>query len=279
MTTNLSTATARVVEAIPDMPSLAIILGSGFRAVLEGVATDVTVPFDSVPGLATTSVPGHEGAAFVVARMGQSRVLFVTGRAHFYEGHSMDTLAQPLRILAAGGVRQVLLTHAAGGINESYRVGDLMCLSDHINLIGVNPLRGASGLGGQGFIDLTQLYSRRMNQALQEAGEGQGLRMHEGVYVCVSGPSFETPAEIRMFGQFGGDVVGMSAAPEAIVASHAGLEVAGLSFVTNLAAGRSPDRIQHDEVMASLDAASGKLSALLRDFCERMTGGAGVGGE
>ena len=213
-------------------------------------------------------MPGHEEAAIVSAVVGGRRVVLVTGRMHYYEGHSMETITLPVRALASCGVRTVLLTNAAGGIREGMSIGDLMCVTDHINLMGTNPLRGNLASGGRGFVDLCELYCPSLRADLKRCAEALQFRVHEGVYVAVSGPSYETPAEIRMFRAMGADAVGMSTVPEAIAARQAGLRVGALSFITNLAAGLGTATIQHSDVTQRLDEAGGRLSELLAAFCD-----------
>ena len=266
MDDQLAGATSLLFERFSDLPPLAVVLGSGYRAVLPRVKVVASVGLGELPGGLIPTVPGHEGAAIVLAEVAGQRVILVTGRLHYYEGHEMEAITLPVRALAAAGVRSVLLTNAAGGIREGMGVGDLMCVSDHLNLTGVNPLRGSLGAGGKGFVDLNGLYSDRMNRVIKRSAAAHGFAMHEGVYVGVSGPSFETPAEIRMFARLGGDAVGMSLIPESIAARQAGLEVGGLSFITNLAAGRNEGPIEHVEVLQTLNQAGDRLGRVLTDF-------------
>jgi purine-nucleoside phosphorylase len=267
MDSKLQAAVSLIKARISQVPDLAIVLGSGFQSILEQIQVKARIGFDELPGCQSPSVPGHEGAAILSTTMSGRSIILVSGRMHYYEGHSMETVTLPVRALGRSGVRTVLLTNAAGGIRPGMDVGDLMCLSDHINFIGLNPLRGALGVGGEGFIDLCGLYSDRLNKLVTKGAHEHGFAVHEGVYVGVSGPSFETPAEIRMFGQWGGDAVGMSTIPEAIAARQAGMEVGALSFITNLAAGRALGPIRHDDVIERLQSASGRLSGVLKSFC------------
>lgn len=263
----LDAASAAVSDQFQSIPHLAIVLGSGFQAVLESVEVETRILFSELPGFETPSVPGHKEAAIILGRLGKQRVILVSGRMHFYEGFSMEAVTLPVRTLAMLGVRQVLLTNAAGAIRAGMAVGDLMVVEDHINFTGQNPLRGRLGTGGAGFVDLCGLYSPRFNRIVQQSASKHGFKCHLGVYIGVSGPCFETPAEIRMFEQWGGDAVGMSTVAEAIAARQAGLEVGALSFLTNLAAGKSEAEIRHADVLCALEAAGLGLSAVLEDFC------------
>lgn len=268
MDANLQTAAARIRGAISEMPSLAIVLGSGFQTIADGWTVEARFSFADLPGFFAPATPGHEQAAILVAAAEGCRTVFVSGRMHFYEGHSMATVTLPIRVLARCGVQAVVLTNAAGSIRQDWQVGDLVCLSDHINFMGDNPLRGQNwtGNGGQ-FADLCGLYSERLNSCLERNGRKHGFTMRRGVYVGVSGPSFETPAEIRMFERWGGDLVGMSAVPESIVARQCGLEVAGLSYIANLAAGRAKSEIKHKEVLEELRRSGKRLAKFFLDFC------------
>lgn len=265
---NLQVAVDRIRGAVSQMLSLAVVLGSGFQTILNDWKIEARFSFADLPGFFVPATPGHEQAAILVAAAEGCRTVFVSGRTHFYEGHSMATVTLPIRVLAHCGVQAVVLTNVAGGIRQSWQVGDLVCLSDHINFMGGNPLRGQNWTGnGGGFTDLCGLYSERLNRCLEHSGRKHGFTMRRGVYVGVSGPSFETPVEIRMFERWGGDLVGMSAVPESIVARQCGLEVAGLSYIANLAAGRAKSEIKHKEVLEELRRSGKRLAKVFLDFC------------
>jgi purine-nucleoside phosphorylase len=229
-------------------PKLAIMLGSGFHEVASRLDVDTKIPYTRLPGFPRPSVQGHKGE-ILAGHFGLAPALLLSGRAHFYEGHPMEVVTFAVRVLAAFGVRDLLLTNAAGGINKRFRPGDFMCLSDHINLMGANPLRGAPAPGLERFVDLSETYAPALRRLLAAAARKARARLHSGVYLAVSGPSYETPAEIRAFARLGADVVGMSTVPEAIVARQCGLRVAGLSCITNLAAGRARGALSHKEVL------------------------------
>ena len=193
-------------------------------------------------------------------------LLVLCGRAHYYEGHSLAQIAFPIRVLAELGVETILLTNAAGGINSRFRPGDFMCVTDHLNFIGANPLRGEQPRGTTGFVDLTQVYDPALVRLLKSAARRAKVRLYAGVYVAVSGPTYETPAEIRAFARLGADAIGMSTVPEAIVARQCGLRVAALSCITNRAAGINRKPISHAEVLATGEKVREQMSALLREF-------------
>jgi purine-nucleoside phosphorylase len=192
--------------------------------------------------------------------------MILSGRAHFYEGHSMGLITFAVRALAAYGIRDLLLTNAAGGLNQRFRAGDFMALTDHINLMGVNPLRGMPVLNGEAFTDLTRVYDSELRKLLQQAARTAGLKLHSGVYLAVCGPSYETPAEIRAFARLGADAVGMSTVPEAIVARQCGINTAGLSCITNLAAGRGKEILSHREVLQTADRVKTLATEILKNF-------------
>jgi purine-nucleoside phosphorylase len=202
----------------------------------------------------------------LIGRLAGTAVAVLSGRAHFYEGHPMETVTFPMRVLAALGVRDVLLTNAAGGINRRFRPGDFMMLTDHINLMGANPLRGPVTAGRARFVDLSEVYGTGLRRVLQRAARAAKASLRTGVYLAVSGPSYETPAEIRAFARLGADAVGMSTVPEAIVARQCGLGVAGLSCITNLAAGLARAPISHAEVLEIGARVKHQASALLEAF-------------
>ena len=246
-------------------PTLAIVLGSGFNHVLRELEVDAEIPYAKLPGFPKPGVAGHEGKLFI-GRLGDTPVLVLSGRAHFYEGHPMERMTFPVRAMAAFGIRDLLLTNAAGGINRHFRPGDFMLLTDHINLMGVNPLRSSPAPGLPQFVDLTHTYDADLNRLLQKAARGSKLRLHSGVYLAVSGPSYETPAEIHAFARLGADAVGMSTVPEAVVARQCGLNVAAVSCITNLAAGRSGQLLSHAEVLETAEKVQHRASVLLKNF-------------
>lgn len=266
-TNNLLKSASIIRKAFQPIPALALVLGSGFQGVSSGIQEARELNFARLPGFPPVRVGGHSGR-IVAGFLEGIPVLAMCGRAHFYEGHAMSEITFPIRVLAELGVRHLLLTNAAGGINRRLRVGDFMCLTDHVNFMGVNPLRGSTGNPGNPFVDLTQIYDPDLCKALLQAGRRCKVRVHRGVYLAVSGPSYETPAEIRAFGRLGADAVGMSTVPEAVVARQCGLRVAGLSCITNLAAGRSKAPLSHEEVLSVGRNVHEQAGALIRTFVQ-----------
>ena len=249
-------------------PTLAIVLGSGFKHFLDELDAEAEISYAKLPGFPKPNVPGHEGN-LVVGKMGGMPVIVLSGRAHFYEGHSMEQVTFAVRTLATCGVTDLLLTNAAGGINRKFRAGDFMMLTDHINFIGVNPLRGAAISGLQRFVDLTRAYDPDLSEMLLSAARAAKVKLQQGIYIAVSGPSYETPAEIRVFAGLGGDAVGMSTVPEVIVARQCGMRVAALSCITNLAAGVGKSVVSHEEVLETGERVKEVGSRLLKEFAKR----------
>jgi purine-nucleoside phosphorylase len=229
-------------------PELAVIGGTGFAEMFSEVVAEAQVPYNRIPGFPRAQVPGHSGE-LILGRLAGEPILVLAGRSHYYEGRSMSEVVFAVRVLAAFGVRSVLLTNAAGGINQRFRPGDFMVLEDHINLMGVNPLVGYTPNGLPAFVDLSRVYDPALIRLLRRAARSSKLRLWSGVYIGVSGPSYETPAEIRAFAKLGADAVGMSTVPEAIAARQCGLKVAGLSCITNMASGIRSGPISHREVL------------------------------
>jgi purine-nucleoside phosphorylase len=261
------TSAARLKKISPLRPTLAIVLGSGFHHALTELRVAKKIPYAKIPGFPKPTVSGHAGEVYF-GHLGRTPVLVLSGRAHFYEGHDMERVTFATRTLAAFGITDLLLTNAAGGINKIFRPGDFMVLTDHINFMGTNPLRGAAIPGLPRFVDLTETYDKKLRELLFKAGKISKLKLQRGVYLAVSGPTYETPAEICAFATLGADAVGMSTVPEAIVARQCGLRVAGISCITNLAAGISKQNLSHAEVLETAECVKKSGSELIGNFAE-----------
>lgn len=253
MSTNLSQAVSEAAEylraRLPARPDLALVLGSGLGGLADRIEDPVYIPYGQIPHFPVSTAPGHAGR-FVFGRLSGRMVLCMQGRFHYYEGHDMAAIALPVRVLKALGCRALVLTNAAGGVNWDFSVGDFMLITDHINFMGANPLRGENDDAiGPRFCDMTHVYTPEFQQTARQVAAQQGITLREGVYLGYMGPSFETPAEIRAFRTLGADAVGMSTVPEAIAASHCGLPVLGVSLITNMAAGMAGKRLSGDEVI------------------------------
>lgn len=247
----------RSKSAIPT--KIGIVLGSGLSLFAECLNDAVRFPYRELPGLAVPTVPGHPGE-FVVGRIGVAGVAAMCGRFHLYEGCTAHEVTSGIRLFREIGVERVVLTNVSGGIHPKLGKGALALISDHINLQGANPLAGSSDCR---FADMTEAYSARLRSLVHEAASGIGIELFEGVYAAVLGPSYETPAEVRFLKSIGADMVGMSTAIETIAAVHLGMEVLGISCVTNMAAGLSVERPNHSEVLETARTISGKFSKLL----------------
>jgi purine-nucleoside phosphorylase len=267
LTRRVKTAAAKIKKLSRLRPTLGIVLGSGFHHVLTALEVEARIPYSSIPGFPPMGVQGHSGEIYF-GHLGGTPVVVLSGRAHFYEGHTMERVTFAVRALAASGVRDLLLTNAAGGLNRRFRAGDFMVLADHINLMGTNPLRGPAIPGLPRFVDLSQVYNPALGALLLKAGRASGAKVHRGVYLAVSGPSYETPAEIRAFARLGADAVGMSTVPEAIAARQCGLNVAGMSCITNLAAGVSKSPLSHEEVLETAERVKTVAAGLLEHFAK-----------
>src|SRR5438093_11446784 len=243
----------------------AVVLGSGFAGILPSLDVKSEIRYSEIPGFPQPAVEGHSGK-IVFGTIAKLPIIALSGRCHFYEGFTMDQVTLPIRVLAELGVRDLLLTNAAGGINKKYRPGDFMRLTDHINFMGAKPIRGGRQRDVTQFVDLSHVYDPHLGRLLDRAARQSKVRLHRGVYLAVSGPSYETPAEIRAFGRLGADAVGMSTVPEAIVARQCGLRVAGLSCITNWAAGLSAKPLSHAEVLATGRKVQKAATDLLRQF-------------
>lgn len=251
-------------------PRVAMILGSGLGAFAQSLEDAQSIPYAEIPGFAATTVSGHDGT-LVLGRVGGVEVAVMSGRLHAYEGHGLEAVTLPVRVLRQMGVRYLVVTNSSGGINPAFGAGTMMLISDHINMFGSNPLVGHNDERfGTRFPDMSYAYDPELRAEMRATAAELGVRLEEGVYVGVMGPSYETPAEIRMFGRMGADAVGMSTVPEVIVANHGGLRVVGVSCVANPAAGLEEVRLLHDDVKAAVDKVSAQFVALLRRFVERL---------
>ena len=250
----------------PLRPALAMVLGSGFQYALAHLDIHREIAYGQLPGFPTVGVTGHAGK-LVVGCFDKTPVLVLKGRAHYYEGIEMDRLTFPVRVLAEFGIKTLLLTNAAGAVNRSYRAGDFMALEDHINFMSANPLRGPILPGLRRFVDLTRVYDRRLIELAKLAAKASKLKMHTGIYLAVSGPNYETPAEIRAFRRLGADAVGMSTVPEAIVARQHGLDVAGVSCITNMAGGDTKTGVLvHQDVLNMGESKKDEMAKFLKSF-------------
>lgn len=246
-----------------EEPEVALILGSGLGELADEAEDKVEIPYEDIPSFPVSTVPGHAGQ-LVYGTLGGKRVIAMQGRFHFYEGYSMKEVTFPVRVMKNLGVHSLLVTNAAGGVNESFIPGDLMIINDHINMVGSNPLLGPNEDElGERFVDMSNAYDRDYQRVIKDVAEKQNVNIKEGVYFGLSGPTYETPAEIRMIRTLGGDAVGMSTVAEVIAARHSGLKVAGISCITNLAAGMQ-ETLTHKEVVETTSRVKDQFKKLVK---------------
>ena len=264
-------AAKQFIEArSPLRPNVGCVLGSGLGAFAEQVAERTEIPYGEIPHWPRSTAIGHAGK-LVMGKVDGVAVAVMAGRVHFYEGYSMQQVTFPVRVLGSLGIKSLLLTNAAGGIHSGYKQGCLVLICDHLNLQGDNPLKGPNeDRWGPRFPDMTEAYDRGFRELAHQAAREQGTELYEGVYAALSGPSYETPAEIRYLRAIGADLVGMSTVPEVIVAAHMGIRCLAISCVTNLAAGISPTKLSHHEVMETGERVRGELTSLLTKLLPRM---------
>ncbi|MBI5509553.1 MAG: purine-nucleoside phosphorylase [Deltaproteobacteria bacterium] len=267
---HIQEAVAGIRSRAAIQPAVGVILGSGLGAFAAKVERPVKISYQDIPHFPTSSVVGHAGE-LILGTIRKVPTAIMSGRVHYYEGYPLETVGFPVRVLAGLGVKSLVVTNAAGAVNPTFAPGDFMVIVDHINLTGANPLRGVNDERlGPRFPDMSSTYFEAGRKAWHDASREVGIALREGVYCGLAGPSYETPAEIRMLQRIGADTVGMSTVAEAIVAAHAGIKVAGLSVVTNRAAGLSSSPLSHDEVKEVGARVQGALCDLLSGVIGRL---------
>ena len=255
---------------VADMPEIAIILGTGLGSLVDHITDKLYIPYKEIPNFPISTVEGHSGN-LIFGKLGGKRVMAMQGRFHYYEGYNMKEVTFPVRVMQVLGIKTLLVSNAAGGMNKEFKVGDVMIITDHINLFPENPLRGKNyEEWGPRFPAMTEAYSKKLVAIADKIGEEQGLRLMHGVYVGTPGPTFETPAEYEYFRVIGGDAVGMSTVPEVIVANHGGMTVFGLSVITDLGGKDITDVPSHEEVQLAAVKAQPTVVALMKTLVERL---------
>ena len=251
-------------------PTAGVILGSGLGNVVDALDVDVAIPYSEIPGAKASTVVGHQGR-MILGHAGSIPVVVMQGRVHFYEGYEMEEVMFLSRVIGRLGIKNLIVTNAAGGVNKSFKTGDLMLISDHINFMGVNPLRGPNlqDLGVR-FPDMSEAYPLTLRDLARDVAKEIGVLLQEGVYLALSGPTYETPAEIRAFRTLGADAVGMSTVPEVIAMSHMNIPVLGISCITNMAAGVLPQKLTHQEVMDTTARVQKEFTALVMGVLRRL---------
>jgi purine-nucleoside phosphorylase len=264
------TAAQSILQRSPLRPRISLVLGSGLGSFADSLSDSTKIAFAEIPAFPRSTAIGHAGQ-LVIGHVGAVPVAVLQGRVHLYEGYSAQEVAFPMRVFGRMGIRSVILTNAAGGINLTYKQGALVLISDHINLQGNNPLVGANDdRFGVRFPDMTHAYTKSYREMAQEEARNLGMTLHEGVYAALLGPSYETPAEIRYLRTIGADLVGMSTAFEVIAARHMGIDVLAISCVTNMAAGILDQPLSHQEVMETGERVKTSFEALLRAILPRI---------
>lgn len=266
----INTAVSYIRSKSSLQPEVGVILGSGLGHVVDAIEVETAIPYGEIPGAKASTVLGHQGR-LLLGRANGKAVAVMQGRVHFYEGYEMSEVMFLSRVLGKLGIRKLIVTNAAGGVNTSYQAGDLMLISDHINFMGMNPLRGPNveDLGVR-FPDMSEAYPEALRNIAKEVAGAMDLKLQEGVYLALSGPTYETPAEIRAFRVLGADAVGMSTVPEVIAMSHMGIPVLGISCITNMAAGILKQKLTHQEVMDTTQRVQGEFTKLVLGCIARL---------
>ena len=262
--------TADYIKAqVGEMPKTAIILGTGLGALVDHIEDKKYIPYTEIPNFPVSTVEGHSGN-HIFGRLGSKPVMAMQGRFHYYEGYDMKQVTFPVRVMKALGIETLFVSNAAGGMNKEFRVGDVMIITDHINLFPENPLRGKNDNNlGPRFPAMTEAYNHKLIELADQVAAEKGIRVMHGVYVGVTGPTFETPAEYEFFRIIGGDAVGMSTVPEVIVANHAGMKVFGVSVITDLGGKDVTEVPTHEEVQKAAEAAQPKMMEIMRELVAR----------
>lgn len=254
---------------VSDMPQTAIILGTGLGALVDHIDQKQYIPYTEIPNFPVSTVEGHSGN-LIFGTLGNKRVMAMQGRFHYYEGYDMKQVTFPVRVMKALGIKTLFVSNAAGGMNPQFKIGDIMIITDHINLFPEHPLRGKNyNELGDRFPDMSEAYSRRLIKDAIDIAEEKGIRVVQGVYVGTQGPTFETPAEYRYFHRIGGDAVGMSTVPEVIVAKHGGMEVFAVSVITDLGVEGIVEQVSHEEVQKAAQKAQPKMMEIMRELVNR----------
>jgi purine-nucleoside phosphorylase len=248
-------------------PDTAVILGSGLGRLVEELTDTYTIDYKEIPNFPVSTVEGHSGR-LIFGRLGNKEIMAMQGRFHYYEGYSMKEVTFPVRVMRELGIKTLFVSNAAGGTNPSFEIGDLMIITDHINFFPEHPLRGKNINYGPRFPDMSEAYDRALIARAKEIAKEQGITVREGIYIGTQGPTYETPAEYRMFARWGADAVGMSTVPEVIVANHCGMKVFGMSVITDLGVEGKIVEVSHEDVQRAADAAQPRMTAIMREMIQ-----------
>ena len=264
MLTNIDNTVSFLRGKLPTLPHTAVILGSGLGGFVNEISDPIAIPYAEIPGFPVSTVEGHKGQ-LVFGTLGGQPILAMQGRFHYYEGYPMAQVTYPIRVMRELGIKTLFVSNAAGGLNSDFKVGDLMLITDHINFFPEHPLRGKNPYGDR-FPDMSAAYDRELLSLARQIGTTFAPALKEGIYIGTQGPSFETPAELRMFRAWGADSVGMSTVPEVIVARHCGIRVFGVSVITNVCVPDQPQEASHEEVQQAADSAAPRMTTLIREM-------------
>ncbi len=253
---------------MPAHPETAIVLGTGLGRLSEEIEKEVTIPYKDIPNFPVSTVEGHEGK-LIFGKLGGKDIMAMEGRFHYYEGYSMKEVTFPIRIMRELGVKTLFVSNAAGGTNPSFRIGDLMIITDHINFMPENPLHGPNIPPGPRFPDMSEAYDTELIELADRIAAEQCIKVKHGVYLATQGPTYETPSEYRMFARFGADAVGMSTVPEVIVARHCGIRCFGISIITDLGVNGKIVKVTHENVQKAANEAQPRMAAIMREMISR----------
>ncbi len=267
---NIKESTDFIENKIKDKPYVGLILGSGLGGLADRIENPIKIKYEDIPNFPVSTVEGHVGQ-LVIGKLGNQNVIAMQGRFHYYEGYDLEDVCFPVRVMISLGIKNLIVTNAAGGSNKEFKPGDLMIIKDHINFTGQNPLRGKNldDLGPR-FLDMSYAYNKELIKIAEESGEQLNIDLKEGVYMWLTGPTYETPAEVRLANILGADAVGMSTVPEVIVANHEGVKVLGISCITNMAAGILDQPLNHEEVVATSLLVKDKFESLILDILSKI---------
>ncbi|UYW01206.1 purine-nucleoside phosphorylase [Flavobacterium agricola] len=264
MVEKINEAVKYIIDCIKEVPDFAIVLGSGLKKLVDEVQNPIVIPYQNIPHFPVSTVQGH-GGDLIFGTLAGKKVLMMSGRFHYYEGYDMQTVTFPIRVFGVLGIKNIILSNASGGVNDAHKVGDVMLITDHINFLPEHPLRGKNiDAWGPRFVDMSQPYDAEFLKAAVQFCEQNKIKVHQGVYLALSGPTFETPAEYGMVKNFGADAVGMSTVPEVIVAKHMNLRVFALSVITDLGGPNLQNPVSHDEVLQAADTAMPKVIQIVQ---------------
>lgn len=255
-------------EKMHTHPETAIILGTGLGSLAGEITDKYEIKYEDIPNFPLSTVEGHSGK-LIFGKLGDKDIMAMQGRFHFYEGYSMEEVTFPIRVMKELGIKTLFVSNASGGTNPDFAIGDLMIITDHINFFPEHPLRGKNIPYGPRFPDMSEAYSKELIEKALEIAEEKGIKVQQGVYIGTQGPTFETPAEYKLFRTFGADAVGMSTVPEVIVANHAGIKVFGISVITDLGVEGKIVEVTHEEVQKAADAAQPKMTTIMRELINR----------